>query len=143
MNDYFAWCWNTVTFPYRNLNKDAKNQTLLPEKGSRISLTRYRAGKKGIESYQEVVAEYDSAFFDSMEHQIDTLTYPAIEKLMKKQGRSSTVHYSQKSYSESSKDLKAFILLITAMVIPLIVYLYYNISARFKILGRKKDEDSK
>ena len=143
MNEYFAWCWNTVTFPYRNLNKGSKNEELIAQKGSRLTLTRYRSTKKGIESYEELVAEYDSAFFDSMEHEVDNLSYPAIEKLMKKQGRSATVHYSQKSYYNSGRDFKAFILLIIAMVIPLIVYLYYNVSVRFKVFGSKKNEDSK
>jgi len=132
LNDYFVWAWNTITFPYRNLN-DKEDAGQPPET---IKYPEYKNSDRGIVEYTEIPYQFNNDFMNTAEKSIDGLEYPAIEKLMKKQGRNVNVSYVEKS-SGNTKDAKSLVFILISMVIPILLYLYYTIS------GRRKYENSK
>ena len=70
------------------------------------------------------------------EKNIDSLEYPALEKLMKKQGRSKSVSYVEKSNGGNSKDSRSLILILITIGIPILLYLYYTVTGRRKYENR-------
>ena len=136
LRDYFVWAWDITTFPYRNLNVSSVESEPV-KKGDKVTVTQFKETKTGVEPYEETIYSFDNGFMNDAEKEIDNLDYPAIEKLMKKQGDGITVTYSEKSSGETKTDSTSLVLLLISMGIPIILYLYYSIS------GRRKYENGK
>ncbi len=128
LTDYIVWNWNTITYPYRSLN-NKDNLYSIPENGETVILPRYKETENGISESNEIVFRYDSAFRKTVIKSIDALPYPAIEKVLKKQGNSVCIGYlitDRKAY-----DPKSLLLLLAAGFVPLMVFVY-NITIRKK-----------
>jgi hypothetical protein len=131
LTDYIVWNWNTITYPYRSLNSIDKVHRI-PENGETVILPRYKETEDGISESNEIVFRYDSSFRKAVMKNIDALPYPAIEKVLKKQGNSVCIGYlitDRKAY-----DPKSLLLLLAAGFVPLIVFVY-------NIIIRKKNND--
>jgi hypothetical protein len=136
LSDYFVWSWNTITFPYKNLNTKADEADDV-KPGDKITFTQYKQTDQGIETYESTPYEFNGEFMATSEKNIDSLDYPAVEKLMKKQGRNTTVAYVSKSSGGSERDGKSLAVILISMGIPILLYLYYTISGRRKYENRK------
>lgn len=132
INDYYNWAWNTITFPYRNLNKESSSSEQV-KKGDTVSIIEFEETENGIKSFEKNVYEFNNNFMNTADKSISNLEYPAIEKLMLSQDRNEVVAYSQKGRGESTGNIfKNLFLLIFSIGIPLLLYLYYS------VLGRKR-----
>ena len=136
IDDYYVWSWNTVTYPYRNLNDKSGGAVTQVKKGDVVTIPEYKKTDKGIQIQDTVMYEFNNEFMNNAERSIDALDYPAVEKLMKKQGSGIVVTYSQKSRGETGRDAASLVLLLICLGIPLLLYLYYS------VVGRKKYENS-
>lgn len=125
LDDYVVWSWNTITLPYRSLNEPYSD---VPEEDESITIQRFKNTEDGVKTTEEVVYKFNSEFKDQVLSSIDMLEYPAIEKLMKQQGRGYSVDYS---YGTGEKFSKSNIILMLIMIIvPCGMLIYY--------LGKRK-----
>lgn len=130
LENYYEWVWDTVTFPYRNLNSRSRQREPL-EKGEQIILDDYVDTENGIVKEQKVIYEYNDAFIEKIDKNIEKLNYPAIEKLMKEQGEEYDVVYSASSNGTSQdNDSRSFVLIILCLFVTIIMYFYYYLTGR-------------
>ncbi|MFA6936775.1 MAG: hypothetical protein WCQ67_00930 [Treponema sp.] len=133
ISDYYNWAWNTITFPYRNLNEKQFSSDKV-QKGDYVSITEYSQTENGIKPSEKIVYEFNNSFMNTADKTVYNLEYPAIEKLMLAQERNEVVAYSQKGKSEPiGNSFKNLFLLFFSIGIPLLLYLYYS------IVGRKRN----
>lgn len=126
LDDFFDWSWNTITFPYKKISSAFQK----PSYGETVSIPDYAENSDGlISGYESQIYTYDENFKDSVESQIEKLSYPALEKMMMEQGKNSYFGYSKGKVSSPEKFGKILLLL------------FVLISAGFSgyyIMGRKK-----
>ncbi len=127
IDDYVIWKWNKTTESYRSIRD---TDISYPKEGDTVSIPRYRRTENGIQSFTEIAFTFDKAFREGVISGIDTLGYPAIEKLWKNQRRKFSVSYA----SQAGEHLSTFslVILILSMFVPLGMTVYY-------ILGWKKN----
>ena len=96
LDEFENWSWNTITFPYKKLNEADKapqrgteqGSERGSERGSTIHLDDYTLLQTGkIQQTNSKVLTFDSSFVDTIYDKVKKLDYPAIEKLMIKQGK--------------------------------------------------------
>ncbi len=122
MTDYFSWAWDTVTFPYKNLNKNEKSN---PSDGDRIEIPRYVKTEQGVSKSYETIFTYDASFRKELIDGILDSESPAIEKLLLSEGSSVRVGYRTKAQAKTSTDSVALVLILVALSIPVLLYAYY------------------
>ena len=122
MNDYFSWAWNTVTFPYKNLNEP---QTASVKDGDSVVIPRYAKTDAGVTKTYETVFTYDSSFRKELIDGILDSESPAVEKLLLSEGSSVRVGYRTKSQAKTSTDSVSLVLILVALSIPVLLYAYY------------------
>lgn len=127
MKDFVNWSWNTVTFPYRKIGSA---QNSVPSEGEIVAITDYQNEGGKIHSVQNGAFVFNGEFRDSVYKTIDKLDYPALEKMMLKQGKNASFGYA-KSGSSSSSERFGILLLLIFIAIPSALGIYY-------ILGRKR-----
>lgn len=125
LDDYITWSWNEITFPYKKLNSV---YNAIPEENEVVTVPRYEKTANGIAEINQSVYCYNSDFKKSIIDDIDNLQYPAIEKLIKKQGSSFLPGFSESSSGKNSKD-NIFILLIE-LCIPIGMTIFYLIKQK-------------
>ncbi|MCR5290050.1 MAG: hypothetical protein K6E51_08685 [Treponema sp.] len=130
LDDYIAWNWNVVTYPYRSLN-DEQSFDLVPKEDEKVLITHYKKTSQGIQAYDEVVFAFNSDFRAQVLHYIDTLKYPAIEKLLKEQGSANYATY--KFASGYQLSIFNLIVIIFALLIPIFGFVLYTIFGRKKL----------
>lgn len=130
IENYYEWVWDTVTFPYKNINK--KNNPEKPlEKGDQIIMENYINTESGLVKEQQVIYEYNSEFEEKIDSSIEQLNYPAIEKLMKEQGKEYSVIYSSSSNGQTQDNNSlSFILIILCLFVTILMYFYYYLTGR-------------
>lgn len=126
IDDFTVWCWNTVTFPYRRYGESFNPA---PTEGESVFMDDYVENDGRIEEISTPVYTYDDAFRDSIYATIEGFDYPAIEKLLLKQGKNVQFGFS-KSSGTASEKFSGLILLVFILV-PAFLAGYY-------IIGRKK-----
>lgn len=131
LEDYFAWAWDTLAFPYRSLH-DAQLRPPVKD-GDKITVTEYVQAASGIKERQRVIYEYDKDFKDKLEKDIRALDYPALEKLLERQGRHCRAAYRlSRTTGKPQGDGVSLVLLVAALCVPLLLCVYYTNTA-----GRK------
>lgn len=129
LNDYVVFSWNTLTMPYKSLNESYSE---IPEENECITVQRFKNTDGGIRTSQETVYRFDSDFKNEVISLIDGLDYPAVEKLMKKQGNDFFVDYSAGQGEKFSRA--SLILMLLLIIIPCGLTIFY-------LTGRKKHGD--
>lgn len=124
-DDFLGWSWNTITFPYRKLSQSSKK----PAEGDFVSIPDYTESNGFISENDSQFYVYDSKFKSSVENQIENLDYPALEKMMIRQGKNSFYGYSKGKLS--SPERFGGILLFSFVLISAVFSGYY-------IVGRKR-----
>lgn len=119
LDEYVAWCWNTKTMPYRSLHEAAARTAMHPREGDTVAFPQYADGENGIAETVAVLT-YDKQFYETTVAQIDNLSYPAIEKLLKAQGTSSSAGYS--FLSAGSGGVLHIALMVVSLCVPLFFY---------------------
>lgn len=121
LNDFVDWSWMTLSFPYRKLGDDSSlNKDL---NGEAVSIKDYSKNGGGFNTSTTQVMTFNSSFINSIYDKVEKLEYPALEKLMLKQGKHSTYAYTSNTGSTSEKAVQ-FVLLLFA-VVPLVLCVYY------------------
>lgn len=134
LEDYEKWVWDVETFPYRSLNK--KTSTTKEEEAE-LKVTRYVSSSTGILSSTETVMRFDEDFINRVDEQIDKLSYPAVEQLMKKQGRQIQVSYSELGGGSQQTDGVSLFLMLLGLCVPFLLCSYYFIFGRGRYEKRK------
>lgn len=132
LDEFENWSWDTITFPYRKLNEANKasergferGSVRGSERGSTIHLDDYTLLQTGkIQQTNSKVLTFDSSFVDTIYDKVKKLDYPAIEKLMIKQGKNSYFAYTKNSGS-SHERAGLFVILLLALV-PALLCLHF------------------
>ena len=120
LKDFVDWSWNTVTFPYRKLGEPYSE---IPQEGEVVSITDYDSSDGTIKSVTKPVFVFNSDFRESVYKSIDKLDYPALEKMMLKQGKHTSFGYAKSASSSSSERFGILLLFIfTARPAAIISY---------------------
>ena len=127
LKDFVNWSWNTATFPYRKLGKKVSP---VPQEGDSVSITDYQNVNGKIVPSQVQAFVFNNDFRESVYRGIESLEYPALEKMLLKQGKNSGFAYSKKAGNASSERFGMLLLLIF-ITIPTALGINY-------ILGRKR-----
>lgn len=128
LEDYYEWIWNTVTFPYKNINRRGQSEKLA--KGDQIVIEKYTNTKVGIITEKQVVYEYNDDFTAKIDESIEKLNYPAIEKLMKEQGEIFGAKYAASSNGSQEDNTVSFVLIILCLLVTIFMYFYYYVTGR-------------
>lgn len=130
LDDYFAWAWDTLTFPYRSLHDARPQQPVQP--GDRVVVPDFVQTNSGIEERQDIVLEYNRDFTDKLEKDIRALDYPALEKLLERQGKHCRAAYTvSRTSGKTQGDGMSLLLLLGALCVPLLLCAcYYNTAGR-------------
>ncbi|WP_407428176.1 hypothetical protein [Treponema sp.] len=128
LTDFMYWAWNTASFPYKKIENAAFE---IPEENQQVQIKDYSADSNGkIVVSDSTALVYNSKFRESVYSTIEQLNYPALEKLMLKQGKNTAYGYS-KGQSQSSSEKFVFAALLILITVPLCLGAYY-------IIGRKR-----
>ncbi len=127
IDDYVIWNWNTVTKPYRRIGDVYPD---VPNEGDKIIYPRYELTENGFKPYDEVLFTFDEEFRSDAIAGIDSLEYPAIEKMLKSQSMPYSVIYT--SGSREKVNRIGLILLILSLLIPLSIAVYYILISKKK-----------
>lgn len=133
--DFYGWSFNTIAFPYRNLNEYSNEGPL--KEGDSVKYTRYSQSEAGIISREETIYSYDDSFKKEMHDYINDLGYPSIEGFMLSQGEDVRVGYSNDFNAKTSNDGMNLVLIIISVLIPLILYSVYLVSGKIKYENSK------
>ncbi|MBP3710589.1 MAG: hypothetical protein J6I73_09370 [Treponema sp.] len=120
LDDYVAWCWNVETLPYRSLNERTDSIFQKPKSGDTVSFSRYSAGETGITERLSTIT-YDKNFYEKAVAQIDNLSYPAVEKLLKAQGEAATAGYA--SMTAKNGGAIHIMLMFFSLFVPTLLFI--------------------
>jgi hypothetical protein len=132
LDDYVVWCWNAESAPYRSVNaSDYETEKRKPKDGDTVRFPLYEDSSGRINE-NAMVLKYDADFRKKAVAQIDGLTFPAVEKLMKKQGKK--FHAGYAFSTPGGSGFAYLVLMIVSMCIPIFffVYTYSQICRRSK-----------
>ncbi len=124
-SDFLAWSWNTVTFPYKKLSSSAEK----PNDGDSVFIPEYYDNNGLISETETKMYVFDKDFRDSVADEVENLEYPALEKMMMKQGRNSSYGYSKGKIFASEKF---------GLVLLFVFTLISAAFSGFYIIGRKR-----
>lgn len=126
-SDFINWSWNTVTFPYRKIGEEHHQ---VPEEGEVVSIKDYQESDGLIKEVETQAFVFNSDFRDSVYKMVEKLDYPAVEKLMLRQGKNAGFAYTKKA-SVSAAERFALILLVVFITVTASLGINY-------IVGRKR-----
>lgn len=118
------WAWKTITFPYVRLEA-GKNAVF---EGQTVRVPDYTEVNGSIVTEEKEIFVYNSSFRNTVSKNIEELEYPAIEKVLLKQGKNVSYGYTKKTGSAYEKFGTLIVVLLT--LIPVAVALYYVIGRR-------------
>lgn len=128
MNDVVNWSWNTITFPYRKIGEAQFSE---PAENESVAITDYVENADGTITVVENKAYvFNAQFRDMVYNSVEKLDYPALEKMMLKQGKHTSFGYA-KSTGASSSEKFGSLLLLVFIAVPIALAVYY-------IVGRKR-----
>ena len=125
MDDFMTWSWNTITFPYRRMT-DAKPQ--VPVDGDKGSIPGFNDAGGKIAPSEQTAFVYNAAFRNSVYDSVKDLPYPALEKMMLKQGKDARYSYTKGGGAAAERWGTSILLLF--MLIPLGILLYFVLIKR-------------
>ena len=118
MQDFVEWKWETLTYPYISVHSPAFGKK--PVYGSKIVFPGYETSG-GIISEKENVIVFDSDFKKNAINEIDELSFPAVEKLLKRQ-KTLSLGYAR----SSSQTVTVFIIITLAFAAAVPLFYYFN-----------------
>ena len=127
LSDFVDWAWETVTFPYRKIGEAYDSP---PKEGDSVAITDYVEEGGVIVPVTTTAYVFNAEFKDSVYKSIENLDYPAIEKLLLRQGKNARYAYT-KSAAVASSERFAMPLLLILITIPAALGINY-------IIGRKR-----
>ena len=127
LTDFINWTWASVSFPYKKIGEPSLSS---PQDGEVVSITDYIEENGKIVPVDTPVFVYNAEFRENIYKSINKFDYPAIEKLLLKQGKSASFGYA-KTAQVSSSEKFGTILLFILLAIPFSCGICY-------ILGRKR-----
>mgnify|MGYP007069918993 CR=1 FL=1 len=127
MSDMVVWTWNTVTFPYRKIDDNAAR---IPAENEAVTITDYIEADGKIVPVENTAYVFNAKFREMIYDSVASLDYPALEKLLLKQGKNVHYGYSKRSGSSASEKFAPLILLVF-IAVPVVLGVYY-------IVGRKR-----
>ena len=116
IGNFIEWKWDSLTFPYRSLNdKNRKNA-----RNDAVFFKNFQV-KDGV--IQETVSSlyYNEDFKTEALNEIEKLEYPALEKMLAKQGKNAKFGYAAAGLQNIT--LIMIIVFIIAFLVPLSFYL--------------------
>ena len=125
LDDFMNWSWNTITFPYRRLT-DAPPQ--VPVEGDSVSVPVFEYSGNGITWKNEQVFVFNNAFRNNVFDSVRELNYPALEKMMLRQGKDARYSYT-KGGSVATERLGT-LLLVLFLSFPAGILLYFVLIKR-------------
>ena len=125
LDDFMAWSWNTVTFPYRKMTERAPQ---VPMDGDSVTMTEFAEADWRIAGTEKTVFVFNSAFRNSLYDSVRKLPYPALEKMLVKQGKDTRYSYAKGGAVASERFGTA--LLILFLLIPLGIVGYFVVIRR-------------
>lgn len=131
--EFSAWGWNTLTFPYRRLT-DNHTMSDMPQEGDTVTVPVYAYEKDAIVQHEDEQFVYNGSFRRNLNRIVQNLPYPAIEKVMLKQGNSMQFAYTQNSGSQTERF--SFIVLMLFIILPLATAAVCV--SKYSLAGRKK-----
>ncbi|MBQ4377718.1 MAG: hypothetical protein II821_00765 [Treponema sp.] len=129
LKDFVYWSWNTVTFPYKKIG-EAVNFNEIPKEGESVAITDYVEDGSKIVPVTSTAYVFNTEFRESAYKSIEALEYPALEKMLLKQGKNASFGYAKSARSSSTEKFGS-VLLLVFIAFPLALGIYY-------ILGRKR-----
>lgn len=134
LKDFIGWTWNTVTFPYRKIgSKPSENE--FPAEGEVVSITDYTEDSGKIVPSSTTAYAFNSEFRENVYKSIEGLDYPALEKLLLRQGKNASFGYARSASSSSSSEKFGSVLLVVLIALPLSFAVYYILKRRRYGLG--------
>ncbi len=125
--DFVDWSWNTVTFPFRKIGSSFDSH---PQEGETVSVTDYVEKDGKMMSVVTPLYVFNSEFRENIYKSVEKLDYPAVEKLLLKQGRNASFGYANGGRASSSERFSIPLLLVM-IALPFVLGINY-------ILGRKR-----
>ncbi len=126
MESFNQWAWNTITFPYKKLDGEKRPAF----EGETITVPDYREVNGKIITEEKEIFVYNSSFRNTVYKNVEELEYPALEKVLLKQGKKVSFGYTRSSGSAYEKYGTLIVVLLS--LIPVAVALYY-------VIGRRKN----
>ena len=126
LRDFTDWAWSTVTFPYRRVGEGAA----APSDGDAVSITDYIEEDGRIVPVSNTAYIYNNDFREGAYKSVEKLGYPALEKMMLRQGRGASYGYARSAPSSSSERFGSMLILIL-LALSLAAGIHY-------ILGRRR-----
>ncbi len=128
LKDFVKWSWLSVTFPYRKIGNMTSASDI--KEGESVSITDYVENGSKIVPMTTTAYVFNDEFRENVYKSIETLDYPAIEKLLLRQGKNASFGYASSAKTSSSEKFGSILLLIL-IAVPLALGIYY-------IWGRKR-----
>ena len=116
LNDYTDWRWEAMSSPYVSLNEKDRKMNF----GDTVYFSTFEM-KDGKITESVHFITYDEKFKSESLSQIDLLNYPAVEKLLKKQGK---IRPGFSASGKQSLNLISIILLVISILFPLVFYFF-------------------
>lgn len=118
IQDFIEWKWETLTYPYISLN--SRDFGKKPVNGTEISFPRYEISDGAIVETENAIV-FDSGFKKNAINEIDELSFPAVEKLLKRQ-KTLSLGYAR----SSSQTVTVFIIITLAFAAAVPLFYYFN-----------------
>ncbi|MBP5251790.1 MAG: hypothetical protein J6Z17_05185 [Treponema sp.] len=130
MKDFYIWAWDTLTFPYRDLN--AFYYGSAPSEGDSVYVPRYTEEGGVIKMYEETVLTFNDSFFEAQNKIIMDSANEPVEKLLLSQESSEFLYTKKHGSAESGRFASSLFLLFLSAAAPLGVWGYYKLSGSSK-----------
>lgn len=128
-DDFNAWAWNTITFPYKRLSQNSATSEI-PHEGDSVSIPLYaHSEKNGIIELQKEQYVYNDSFRKRVYRIVRSCTYPSIEQVLLRQGKNMEFEYTQNT--GNSAERFSTLLLVLLSLFPICMTGYC-------LAGRKK-----
>ncbi len=126
LSDFVNWRWESLIYPYISINS---SESILPKEGNTVYFPRFIEEDGRIKESLTSIT-YNQKFKEESISSIDSLDYPAIEKVLKKQGR------MKAGFSSSVNARPSFFSIILMIFSAGAVFVFYFIITNPKFRGR-------
>ena len=126
LDDFVNWSWNTITFPYRRLSDERAE---VPVDGDSVAIPFFEETGGRIVQKEETVFVFNNAFRNKVFDSVRDLNYPALEKMMLRQGKDARYSYARGGTAVAGERFGT-LLLILFMLFPAGIVLYFVVIKR-------------
>ena len=135
LDDYVSWCWNAETLPYRSIaGNSSGRKERKPKDGDIVVFPAYEDSAEGITETDKKLV-YDGTYRAETLKKIDSLQFPAVEKVLKEQGDVSHAGYA--SSGSGGGGTAGMLIMMFALAVPVFFMFYARRKNRKEIWSRK------